>query len=97
MERRCKILSLILKIKTKIQEAKKPDIERCFAITIFQRNGREKKERFLCAFTTNNGTQNLDPASSYLQVIEWVTKLNRKYKNQKLKTSQEALKQLSVN
>lgn len=71
-------------------------MERCFAISILQKGGRAKKEQYFCAFTTNNGTQNLGPEDSNLQAIEWVTKLNRRYKSQKLKSSQEVLKKLSV-
>lgn len=77
------------------QASKKPDLRRCFAISV-SNNGQGKKERYFCVLTTNNGSIPLKEEEANLVAIEWVTQLNRRYKTQQVKTAQEALKSLTV-
>ena len=57
---------------------------------------KTKKDKFFCVFTTNNGSISLDETNSNFEAIEWVTKLNRRYKTTQVKAAQEALKSLTV-
>jgi hypothetical protein len=84
------------KILIILQDSKKPDIRRCFAVSVLTNNGKTKKDKFFCVFTTNNGSISLDETNSNFEAIEWVTKLNRRYKTTQVKAAQEALKSLTV-
>ena len=96
LERRCMNCYELKKILIILQDSKKPDIRRCFAVSVLTNNGKTKKDKFFCVFTTNNGSISLDETNSNFEAIEWVTKLNRRYKTTQVKAAQEALKSLTV-